>query len=145
MHDELFEALRRRIEENQRLFDSLQSATEFTVTNDHLTLLRHAYADSWDPGEGHFGAVGINSKRPYGDSYVTRSIAEILNAPDEDWEYEDGEKAGVTDEAEERFTRLHIETMAALQIVLAVGEFRPGRYRRSTTWDLDWQCDDSGE
>jgi hypothetical protein len=29
--------------------------------------------------------------------------------------------------AEDRFARLHAETALALQIVLATGEFRPGR------------------
>jgi hypothetical protein len=72
-------------------------------------------------------------------------IAEILDAPDENWEYEDGDKAGLTDEAEERFMRLHVETMAALQVVLAAGEFRPGRYRRPTGWNLDWQRDDGAQ
>jgi hypothetical protein len=98
----------------------------------------------WDPGE-YFGAAGINSKRPYGDSYVTRNIAEILDAPDENWEYEDGEKAGLTEGAEKRFMRVRVETMAALQVVLSAGEFRPGRYRRPTNWSLDWQHDDGGQ
>ena len=43
-------------------------------------------------------------------------------------------KAYVTPEAGERLTRLHVETMVALQIVLATGQFVPGRYRRATTW-----------
>jgi hypothetical protein len=113
------------MDDQERLFESLRWLTEFTVTEDHLKLLRHVHVDYWDPGEGYFGAAAISSKRPYGNSYVARDIAEILNAPDEDWEYEDREKAIVTDEAEERFKRLHVETMAALQIVLAAGEFRP--------------------
>jgi hypothetical protein len=125
-----------------RLFESLRELTEFTVTEDHLKLLRHVFVTDWDPGEGYFGAAGINSKRPYGNSYVARDIAEILDAPDEDWEYEDGEKAIVTDEAEERFKRLHVETMFALQIVLAAGEFRPGRYQCSGRWANDWQRDE---
>jgi hypothetical protein len=99
----------------------------------------------WLRQDGCYGAAAINSKRPYGDSYVTRNIAEILDAPDENWEYEDGDKAGLTDEAEERFMRLHVETMAALQVVLAAGEFRPGRYRRPTGWNLDWQRDDGAQ
>jgi hypothetical protein len=32
------------------LFESLSRATEFTVTEDHLTLLRHTYRVYWDPG-----------------------------------------------------------------------------------------------
>ena len=43
------------------LFDSLDRATEFRVTEDHLKLLRHAYYVYWDPGEG-YGAAAINPK-----------------------------------------------------------------------------------
>src|SRR5579862_893953 len=118
------------MDDNWRLFESLRELTEFTVTEDHLKLLRRAFVDRWDPGEG-YGAVGINSKKPYGNSYVERDIAEIVGAPDEDWLWEGGRKAYVTDEAAERLTRLHVEAMVALQVVLAVGEFRPGRYRRT--------------
>jgi hypothetical protein len=75
---------------------------------------------------------------------VARDIAEILDVPDEDWGYEDGHKAYVTPEAEARLTRLHVETMVALQIVLATGEFRPGPYRRTTPLGIDWQRDESG-
>ena len=138
-----------RTDEHRRLFDSLRELTEFTVTEDHLKLLRHVRVTDWDPGEGYYGAAGINNaKRPYGNSAVGRDIAEILDAPDEDWEFEDGEKAYVTDEADERFKRLHVETMVALQVVLAAGEFRPGRYRRAAinvVWVPEWQRDESGQ
>jgi hypothetical protein len=128
--------------ENWELAESLRNVTEFTVTEDHLKLLRRAYVNSWDDGEG-YGAPGINPKKPYGNSYVERDIAEILDAPDEDWVYENGYQAYVTDEAAERFTRLHVETMVALQIVLATGAFRPGHYRRGAPWSLDWQRDEA--
>lgn len=105
------------------------TAAEFTVTEDHLKLLRRAHL-YWDYGEG-YGAPAINPKRPYGDSYIERSIAEILEAPDSDWVSENGAvKAYLTPEAEERFTRLHEETMIVLRIALATGEFRPGHYIR---------------
>jgi hypothetical protein len=125
------------------LVQELSSAREFTVTEDHLKLLRRAFV-AWDFGEG-YGAPGINPKKPYGNSYVARDIAQILDVPDEDWEYEDEHKAYVTTEAEARFTRLHVETMVALQIVLATAEFRPGRYRRATPWGIDWQRAESGQ
>jgi hypothetical protein len=38
-------------------------------------------------------------------------------------------------EAEWRFLRLHVETAIALQIALATGEFRTGRYVRDDEWD----------
>ena len=96
------------------------------MTENHLKLLRRVYADSWHPGEGNAGAAGINPKKPYGNSNVERDVAEILDAPDEDWIYEQGEKAFVTDEAAERFMRLHVETMFALQIVPAGRRIPPG-------------------
>jgi len=68
-----------------RLFDSISRVREFTVTEGHLRLLRHAWVD-WDQGEG-YGAPGINPKKPYGNSDVERDIAEILEAPDSDWEW----------------------------------------------------------
>lgn len=102
---------------------------DFTVTEEHLKLLRHVHL-YWDYGEG-YGAPAINPKRPYGDSYVERSIAEILDAPDSDWEAaEDDDYLDLTPEAQERFTRLHVETMIVLHITLAAGELRPGRYIR---------------
>ena len=83
-------------------------------------------------------------KKPYGNSAVGRDIAEILEAPDEDWVFVDGQKADPTDEAEERLMRLHVEAMFALQIVLTVGEFRPGRYQRSEWWNTDWRLVEDG-
>jgi hypothetical protein len=126
------------------LFARLSARTRFTVTEDHLKLLRRARANTWHPGEYDHGAVGIDLKRPYGNSYIEADVAEIVGAPDEDWVFEDGSKLHLTDEATERFLRLHIEAMAALQIVLAAGEFRPGPYRRSSFWTTDWQRDEDG-
>jgi hypothetical protein len=132
-------------DDQERLFESLRELDEFTVTEDHLKLLRRVYVGYWYTGEGYYGVANISAKRPYGNSYVGRDIAEILNAPDGDWVYEDGEKVGVTDEADERFMRLHVETMVALQVVLAAGEFRPGHYRRTERWIDDWRRDDGGQ
>jgi len=39
---------------------------------------------------------------------------------------------------EDRCARLHAETAIVLQIMLATGEFRPGRYTRSEQWATDW-------
>jgi hypothetical protein len=76
--------------DNFPLVEPLLSVTEFTMTEDHLKLLRHAWV-TWGEGEG-YGAPGINPKKPYGNSYVQRDIARILDAPDDDWELEDGER-----------------------------------------------------
>lgn len=40
-------------------------------------------------------------------------------------------------EAEDRMLRVHVEAGMALKVVLAAGEFRPGRYRREG--DYGWR------
>jgi hypothetical protein len=109
------------------IFESIRYATEFTVTDDHLRLLRHAHI-TWDDAE--YGAPEIDPKRPYGNSYVARDIGSILGAPPGDWE--DGEVGGfVLDEVEQRYARLHAEAAVALQIALNTGAFEAGRYTRA--------------
>jgi hypothetical protein len=124
------------------LFESFREVKRFTVTENHLKLLRRAHVN-WDYGES-YGAPEIDCKRPYGNSYIELDIAEILGAPDGDWEWEGGERV-LRPEARERYMRRHVETAIALQIALATGEFRPGRYSRTEEWSIDWRRDDSGQ
>ena len=117
--------------DTQRYVEAVNWAAlaEFTVTEDHLKLLQHVYL-YWDYGEG-YGAPAINPKKPYGNSDVERDVAEILDAPNSDWEGdEDDEYLDLTPEAREHFARLHVETMIVLHIVLAARDIRPGRYIR---------------
>ena len=104
------------------LFDVIRDTRRFTVTDEHLRLLRRAHV-TWMDAE--FGAPEIDCKRPYGNSDLYSDIAEILGIPEDDWSDED---MGVLPEAEWRFLRLRVETAVVLQIALATGEFRPGRY-----------------
>jgi resolvase-like protein len=117
------------------LFDVIRDTMRFTVTEEHLRLLRRAYV-SWD--ETEFGAPAINGKRPYGNSNVYADIAEILGIPEAEW-FDDGNPFP---EAEWRFLRLHVETGVALQIALATGEFRPGRYIRAGGEEHTWKRDE---
>ena len=48
-------------------------------------------------------------------------------------------RLGPVPEAEWRFLRLHVETAVALQIALATGEFRPGRYVREDASGGTWK------
>jgi hypothetical protein len=137
--------------DTEQLFDSLNRATEFTVTEDHLKLLRHLPDGGlyWDPGEC-YGAPYFGPKKPYGNSNVPNDVAEILDAPDDDWDWE--EELATTPEgrrmvrikylrpeAEDRYLRLHVEAAMALAIALVNGEFRPGRYTRTNAWRNDWK------
>jgi hypothetical protein len=65
------------------IFYSIRGVTKFTVTDDHLKLLRRAHI-TWDGVE--FGAPEIYCKKPYGNSNVWGDIAEILEVPDSEWE-----------------------------------------------------------
>jgi len=56
--------------------------------------------------------------------------------PDSEWADED---LNPLPEAEWRFLRLHVETAIVLQIALATGEFRAGRYVRDDGWDIKWE------
>lgn len=112
------------VTDTRALFDVIYRVKEFTVTDEHLRLLRNAHV-FWE--EAEFGAPSINPKRPYGNSNVYRDIAEILDVPESEWEDEDKDWSLDT---EWRFLRLHVETAIALQIALATGEFRAGRYVR---------------
>jgi len=124
----------RAVTDTRALFDVIHRVRVFTVTEEHLRLLRHAYV-FWD--EAEFGAPSIDAKRPYGNSNVYRDIAQILGVPASEWSDEEMEP---DIDAEWRFLRLHIETAIALQIALATGEFRAGRYERNGEWDTQsWQ------
>lgn len=88
----------------------------FTVTEDHLKLLRHAYVRWFD---AEYGAPTIDPKRPYGNSHVPNDIAEILG-----WEIP---KDGVPYN-DEKAKEIHKGTETALEIALRVGYFKAGKY-----------------
>lgn len=125
------------VTDTRALFDVIHYARDFTVTDEHLRLLRRAHI-TWDGAE--FGAPQIDPKRPYGNSNVFADIAEILEVPESEWA---GEGLNPLLDAEWRFLRLHVETAIALQIALATGEFRTGRHVRDDEWDGRWKRDEA--
>ena len=106
------------------------SAYGFTVSEDHLKLLRAAYI-GWDDCE--FGAPAIDCKRPYGNSSVHLDMAEILGLDGE--VDDDGE---MPSELRARLTQLHQETQTVLQIILRTGRMEAGTYVKSSRWSVDW-------
>lgn len=105
---------------------------QFTVTDQHLKLLRRAVV-SWEDCE--FGAPSIDCKRPYGNSSVYQDIAEILDItpiPD------DPDGSDFTSEQFELMDRLHKETQTVLQILLATAEIPPSTYE-ADWYDTNWQ------
>jgi hypothetical protein len=98
----------------------------FTLTEDHLKLLRKMYVGWYDC---EYGAPEIDPKRPYGNSWVAGDIHEILfgNCPED-----------LDDELEDKYYNLHRETETALQIVLGTGKFEAGTYRRINPYTNEW-------
>lgn len=115
------------------MFDSAFAVSDFTVTEDHLKLLRRAYV-TWNAIS--ISAPTIDTKRPYGNSDEWGDMAEILGVPDSEWQDENGD---CRPEAENRFAQLHVQTAIALQIALAAGEFGPGRYTRAEDDITSWK------
>lgn len=107
----------------------LSGTTDFTVTEQHLQLLRRAWVVWYD---GETGAPAIDCKRPYGNSNVAFDVAEIIGETlpeDED----------LSDADYERLLQLHYETVVVLQIALVTGEFKPGRYTKTSRYGNDWR------
>jgi len=119
-----------------RIFEIAQKSSIFTVTEDHLRLLRRAYV-IWEYTE--FGAPAIDGKRPYGDSNVLDDIVEILEI-DKAAAYDDPDDYEMKPHIEERLNQLHAETGIALQIALATGKFEAGTYRKTEQYnDTSWE------
>lgn len=105
----------------------------FTVTFEHLELLRHANV-TWNGDE--WGAATVDPKRPYGNGDVLRDTFGILQAAilggDGRWDHDHDLPVAMTPEQwaveAERLGRLHRETETVLQIALATGLFEEGVY-----------------
>lgn len=103
----------------------------FTLTEEHLKLLRHAHV-TWNDCE--FGAPAIDCKRPYGNSSVILDIAEILGL--EPFVDHEGEKHYSTEHVT-HCTRIHSGTQDALRIVIQMGVLSTGTYEHDS--QLNWK------
>ena len=108
----------------------MRKVKTFRLTQDHLTLLRNSKVSEELSGM-EYGAAEIDPKYPYGGGDVELDMAELLGV-----ELVDGEYLSQADRR--RLCKLHGETPIALQIVLQMGEFRPGVFTRNETW-MPWQ------
>jgi len=106
----------------------MSQLVKFTVTEDHLKLLRRMWV-TWEDCE--YGAPAIDCKRPYGNSSVDLDIAEILGWPID-------EEDGLTDEQRSAAALIHEQTQYALQIALGTGIFETGTYETGP-YHRDWK------
>lgn len=105
---------------------------KFTMTEDHLKLLKRMNVSWWDC---EYGAPAIDCKRPYGNSDVGADIHEILTG--ESIGSSDSKRDTLTDEEEERYRGIHEQMETALQVALASGKFEAGEYEAEEYGD-DW-------
>jgi hypothetical protein len=107
----------------------------FTLTEDHIKLVRRMYVD-FDDG-GYDGAPAVNLKRPYGNSDVIGDVHEILYDQPFPEDENDDER---NEELVSKLIAIHQQTATALQIVLCTGSFVPGVYVRSCKYGaLSWK------
>lgn len=104
---------------------------KFTLTADHLTLLRAAVV-RWEDCE--FGAPAIDCKRPYGNSGVLYDMAQLLHVA-----YDEDEGEFVNPDDEDRLRKIHSETETALQVILATGSFATGEYVAEPWYSKNWR------
>lgn len=104
----------------------------FTVTDDHIRLLKRAYV-TWLDCE--FGAPSIECKRPYGNSDVYGDINVALGYR---WRLDDESDEDFDQEDLRTMDRLHKETETALQIFLRTGTMAAGTYETDKYFS-DWR------
>lgn len=108
----------------------------FTVTDQHLTLLRHAnirFNETF-----YHGSAEIDPKRPYKDGSAFWGAAHALDpdgVPTEDDEAADAYELAHWEE----YMRLHRETATVIAIATRTGHFEPGTYQRTSPWIDDWK------
>ena len=93
----------------------------FTVTEEHLKLLRAARVTWLDVGDG---APAIDARRPYGGASVEADVARII-----------GKHAG----NKGVLRAIHLQTKTALQIALCTGRLEAGTYERDFETRGSWR------
>lgn len=86
----------------------------FTITADHLTLLR---ASEWRESDCEFGAPEMDGKRPYGNSSVESDLAEA-------------EQERALEAETDRLVTVHRELPMVLNVATSAMSWTPGTYTR---------------
>lgn len=115
--------------------ENIERAKKFTITDNHLKLIRSMYVD-WDDCE--YGAPCINPKRPYGNSNVEDDIAEMIKFPKKgNW---DKEEEMWNEKASKELYHIHREMQIVLQICLCLGKFETGNFVKQEEYNsLSWK------
>lgn len=109
------------VEAGQSRAAALKAGERFTVTEEHLKLLRAARVTWLNVGDG---APAIDARRPYGGASVDADIARIIGK-------HEGNR-GV-------LRAIHLQTKTALQIALCTGRLETGTYTRNDDAERRWR------
>ncbi len=104
--------------------------TEFTVTEDHIKLLKRAMV-SWDDRFNQ--GPCIDPLQPYGSTCINCDVAEILDF--KPWLDRETGKPYYTAPQLARMSKVHRETQIALSIFLKTGMMLAGTYEHSGLYD----------
>ena len=133
--------------EKNRKIENMERLRTFTITENHLKLLKNMYVD-WDNCE--FGAPCIDPKRPYGNSDGVNDVARVIdlkktkeNVEDYDkndaQEYENQQEylddLDYNKKTYDQLYYLHREMQVVLQICLTTQKFEVGKYKKKDEYD----------
>ncbi len=107
---------------------------EFTITEDHLKLLKHMNV-RWCEDEN--SAPFIDPKSPYGNSYMEDDMFEIFG-----WEKSKNIRGEliISTNRYMNLRKLHRETETALQICLVTGKFETGTFVKTKSFSkFSWE------
>ncbi|GAA0402595.1 hypothetical protein GCM10009133_09150 [Cocleimonas flava] len=101
----------------------------FYFNENHATLLKSSKASF------SYGVIGINAKRPFGDSTAFEyDIADIVG---EKYPVNNDNTGNMSAEMLDRIMRLYYELVPALQVLLINGEIETGKYCRENS-NSEW-------
>lgn len=103
----------------------------FELTRDHIKLVKSILV-YWNED---IERVVIDSKRPYGDSDIPRSVAEAIKL---DFVEVQGGELKLTSQQEKYCWKLHKNMATVLQIVLSTGAFKTGDYE-CDEYETNWR------
>lgn len=101
----------------------------FILKEEHLTLLSAGFFEF--DGSCEFGSVGLDCKRPFGNSDVIGDMAKILG-------YKQNEDGKVPEKQEDEMIRLYQELGTAMNVIFSTKSFKLGKYKCKDKYSNEW-------
>lgn len=106
---------------------------QFELKEEHLDLLKNG---CWEyDGSCEYGSIGLDCKRPFGNSSVEYDIAEIIGDEELLDAYEnDRDLEKIFEDRESKYFELYKELATALEIIFQLNTFELGVYEKEDNW-----------